>query len=342
MVHNDFDELINIENIFRAWRVFKVGKEKKQEVIFFERNIEDNLFSLYRELSTGKYHHRAYEFFRISDPKKRDIHKADIRDRIVHQIIYDYLSDSFEPIFIEYSYSSRVGKGSHLAVKQLHIFSQDIAKRNFGRCYGVKLDVRKYFENIDHNIIFDIICKNIYDERIRKVIWEIIDSFHCKSRKGIPLGNITSQIFANIYLNELDQFVAKKLKVRHYVRYNDDFVILDYNKERMVEFARKAKIFVGNKLLLKIPKEKITFRKLKWGIDFCGYIVLSNAILLRRKTKRRMLKNIFHVSERFEKGEIASRDFFKVFNSYCGLLKHCNSHNLKNKIISECLYETIY
>lgn len=297
---------------------------------------------MHRDLCGGNYCHQAYEFFRISDPKKRDIHKADIRDRIVHQLIYDYLSKLFEPIFIEHSYSSRIGKGSHRAVKQLKIFSQDIANRNFGRCYAAKCDVKKYFENIDHNILFKILCKNIYDEKIRKILREVIGSFHCKSGKGIPLGNITSQIFANIYLNELDQFIVKKLKIRHYARYNDDFVILDYNKERLVEYAGKAKAFVENKLLLKIPKEKISFRKLKWGIDFCGYIILPNAVLLRRKTKRRMLKNIFHIAEKYKKGEIATQDFAKIFNSYCGLLEHCNSYNLKNKLLSECLYEAIY
>lgn len=342
MMHDDFDKIINLENIFRAWRVFKAGKEKKPEVLFFERNIEDNLFSLGRDLNSGNYQHQAYKFFRISDPKKRDIHKADIRDRIVHQILYDYLTEMFEPIFIEHSYSSRIGKGSHLAVRQLQIFSQEIAKRNFGRCYGTKCDIKKYFENIDHGSLLEILGKNICDEKIGKLLKKVIESFHCQPGKGIPLGNITSQIFANIYLNEPDQFIAKTLKIKHYVRYNDDFVILDYNKERLIEHVKKARVFVENKLLLKIPKEKISFRKLKWGIDFCGYVVLPNAILLRRKTKRRMFKNIFFAVEKFKQGEIAKRDFAKIFNSYCGLLKHCNSHNLKNKLLSECSYETIF
>jgi len=341
MIHNEFDKIINLENIFRAWSVFRAGKEKKVEVLFFEGNIEDNLFSLYFSLKNGIYQHQAYEYFKISDPKKRDIHKASLRDRIVHQIFYDYLVEIYEPIFIEHSYSSRIGKGSHKAVQQLRIFSKEIAKRNFGRCYGAKCDVRKYFENIDHKILLEILQENIADERILHILEEIIHSFHGLSGKGIPLGNITSQIFANIYLNELDQ-VVKSLKIKHYVRYNDDFVILDYNKVRMVENVRKIKMFVERNLLLQIPKEKISFHKLKWGIDFCGYLILPNAVLLRRKTKRRMLKNIFHTAEKLRIGKIASLDFRAIFNSYCGLLKHCNSFHLKNKLKSECVYETIY
>jgi RNA-directed DNA polymerase len=342
MIHCDFEKIISVENIFRAWNVFKAGKEKKQEIIFFEINIEDNLFSLRDDLCSGNYRHQAYEYFRISDPKKRDIHKASVRDRIVHQILYDYLRELFEPLFIDHSYSSRIGKGSHRAVRQLKEFSHDIAKKNFGRCYAAKCDARKYFENIDHDVLLEILGGKIKDKNIKNILKEIIESFHSYPGKGIPLGNVTSQIFANIYLNELDQFVTGKLNVRHYVRYNDDFVILDYNKEGMVECVRMAKAFVESRLLLKIPKEKITFRKLKWGIDFCGYVVLPNAILLRRKTKKRMLENIFRATERFKKGEIAEKDFSVIFNSYCGLIKHCDSHHLKNKLISECLYEAIY
>ncbi|HPY04060.1 MAG TPA: RNA-directed DNA polymerase [Spirochaetota bacterium] len=170
---------------------------------------------------------------------------------------------------------------------------------------------------------------------------EDIGSFNGDTGKGIPLGNVTSQVFANIYLNELDQFVFDELKTE-YVRYADDFVILDYSEERIFENARKTKEFIEEKLSLKIPDKKTVFRKLKWGIDFCGSIVLPNAILLRHKTKARMLQNMEQVLKKYVEGEISESDFAKIINSYFGLLEYCNSYNLKEKIRSKYLYNTVF
>jgi hypothetical protein len=206
----------------------------------------------------------------------------------------------------------------------------------------MKCDVRKYFDNIDHLILFEILRERIKDARIRSLLLDVINSFQIRSGKGVPLGNVTSQIFANIYLNELDRYILKNKKVYYYIRYNDDFIISGGERKEVCETANEAIRFVEEKLLLKIPKEKIVFRKLKWGIDFCGSIILPNAVLLRQKTKKRMLKNIFSSAGKFKNGEMAEKDFFAKFNSYCGLLKHYNSHNLKNKILNECLYERIF
>lgn len=342
IVHDDFEKIINIENILQAWQVFKVGKTTKPDVAIFERNLEDNLFALAFELKNGTYKHSGYKHFVVSDTKKRDINKAEVRDRIIHQILYDYLVQLFEPYFIQHSYSSRIGKGTLKAVLQLKKFSQEIAKNNFGNCYAVKSDVCKYFDNINHLILFDILRAKIKDERIRKMLLEVINSFHTMPGKGIPLGNVTSQIFANIYLNELDQYVLKTLKICYYIRYNDDFVILGLDKKQVCNEAEKAKRFVAEKLLLEIPKEKAVFRKLKWGIDFCGSIILPNAILLRHKTKKGMLKKLEYTILKYNNGDIALSDFARVYNSYTGLMKHYNCHNLKNKIKNEFLYGAIF
>jgi RNA-directed DNA polymerase len=342
IAHSDFEKIVNIENLFRAWRTFRVGKTKKADVMIFERNLEDNLFVLASDLKNGIYTHGKYKHFTVSDPKKRDIHKAEVRDRIVHQIIYNYLVQLFDPDFMEHSYSSRLGKGTHRAVRSLRKFSKEISRNNFGDCYAVKCDVRRYFDNIDHLILFDILRKKVKYVRVRELLLEIINSFQSKPGKGVPLGNVTSQIFANIYLNELDQHILKKLKVGYYIRYNDDFIILGSDRKRICETAKKAVKFAEEKLLLEIPDEKTVFRKLKWGIDFCGYIALPNGILLRHKTKNRLLKNIFSAAEKFRGGEMSGKDFFAKFNSYSGLLKHCDSYNLRNKLANKCLYETIF
>lgn len=343
MHNDDFEKIISLENLLDAWFIFKAGKGAKTDVLEFERNLEDNLFSLHLELKSGNYGHGKYAHFIVSDPKKRDIHKAEIRDRVVHQVLYDYLVGIYEPLFIQNSYSSRLGKGTHRVVLKLKQLAEEVSKKNFKRCYAMKFDVRKYFDSIDHGILITVLCKEIENENIRKLLKKVIVSFKGNLGKGIPLGNVTSQIFANIYLNELDQYVSKKLKIGYYyVRYADDFIILDYLEKRILDNAQKIKLFARQNLSLDIPKEKTVFRKLKWGIDFCGFIVLPNAILLRHKTKGKMSENIANAQRKCAKKEISISDFSKTINSYFGLLKHCDSYHLKSKIRSKYLYETIF
>jgi len=202
----------------------------------------------------------------------------------------------------------------------------------------MKCDIRKYFENIDHEILLKLLRKNIKNEKIFNLLKIVVDSFNEKTGKGIPLGNITSQVFANIYLNGLDQFVTRDLRSMNYVRYNDDFIVLENNEEKLFANIKKIRLFLKERLLLELPKEKTIFRKFVWGIDFCGSIVLSNAILLRNKTKGRMFSHLEAVSSRLHSGKIPLSEAQKTFDSYFGLLSHCRSHNLKNKIRNKYLY----
>ena len=290
-MNNVYDKLISPDSIFASWRAYAKGKGKKKDVMEFERHLEDNVFSLCQELKEGNYCHSKYHYFRISDPKKRDIYKSEVRDRIVHQAIYSYLCKIYEPAFIEYSFSSRKGKGSHRAVAALKSLADKIQKDR-GICFAMKCDVRKYFENIDHAVLLDILRNKISDKKVLNLLEIIIRSFNTESGKGIPLGNITSQVFANIYLNELDRFAVCNLKPLGYVRYNDDFIILENNQNKVFEKTGKAKIFLKDTLKLQLPEEKTIFRKFRWGIDFCGCVILPNAVILRQKTKRRALKNM--------------------------------------------------
>lgn len=283
----------------------------------FSYHLEDNIFSLYEDLACGKWQHSAYEYFTVFDNKKRDIHKAMIRDRIVHQIIFDYLEGIFEAVFINDSYSSRKNKGSHQAIKTFRYFAKLVSDGNKRPCFVLKCDIKKYFNSIKPEILLKIIAEKVPDERILEIISLVIYSFH-NYGEGIPLGNITSQVFANIYLNGLDVFVKQELKARFYVRYNDDFVILDDSLTRLGQYLSKIRIFLETELQLEIPAHKATIRKPHWGVDFLGYTILPEAILLRNKTKGKMFDNLTE--------ENAS--------SYLGLLKHCNSYNLKQKIMS--------
>jgi Retron-type reverse transcriptase len=318
IIRKSYNELFSLENIFDAWKKFRRRKAGKKDVMDFELHLEDNLFCLYEDLRQLAYRHSPYKHFQIFDNKKRDIHKAEVRDRIVHQIIYDYLLSLYEPEFISDSYASRAGKGQYKAISAFRYFVK-LAQHNQQPCFVLKGDVRKYFNSIDQRVLLNLLKEKVADEKTFAVIKEIISSYvFSEFGKGIPLGNITSQIFANIYLNVLDKYVKKELKCRFYVRYNDDFIIISESVEELEEIRNKIISFVKEKLLLEIPPEKTSLRKIDWGIDFLGFIILPEAVLLRNKTKNKMYANI-NLSNSY---------------SYFGILQHCNSYNLKRKILA--------
>lgn len=287
----------------------------------FESHLEDNLFGLWEDLHSGSYKHSSYEYFQIFDNKKRDIYKAKVRDRIVHQIIYDHLIFLWEKDFISDSYASRKNKGQYKAVGAFRYFIKLILSDGNG-CFVLKCDVRKYFDSIDHGVLLCLIAEKILCKKTFAITREIIESYVFSScGKGVPLGNITSQVFANIYLDVLDEYIKKGLKCRFYVRYNDDFLILSRSRRKLETVRNEIIDFCKKKLLLDIPSEKTGIRKIGWGVDFLGFVILPKAVLLRDKTKSKMYANI------------NSRNI----SSYFGILNHCNSRNLKKKTLSMCM-----
>lgn len=232
IINHSYISLISLTNLFQAWEEFKSGKRNKKDVQLFERHLEDNLFDLYFALKTKSYKHGNYSEFYVNDPKRRHIHKAEARDRIVHHLLYKYLYAIFDETFIHDSYSCRLNKGIHRAVKRLEKYTRIVSRNYTQDCWALKLDVKQFFSSADHDILTKFITKKVKDENILWLINEILTSFRTEKDKGtgIPLGNLTSQIFANIYLNELDQFIKHDLKIKYYVRYADDFIILNTEK----------------------------------------------------------------------------------------------------------------
>ncbi|MDO8620919.1 MAG: reverse transcriptase/maturase family protein [Candidatus Levybacteria bacterium] len=329
-MHSDYLELISLENLFQAWSEFRKGKSKRSDVQLFERNLEDNLFNLHYLLKTKTYKHGAYEEFYVNDPKQRHIHKASVMDRVVHHLLYTFLYKLFDSSFIYDSYSCRLDKGTHKGVKRLEKFARKVSQNYTRSCFALKLDIKKFFASVDHQVLLTLLKQKIQDNDIVWLIRQIIDSFYSDKGegKGMPLGNLTSQVFANIYLNELDQFVKHKLKAKYYIRYADDFLFLSKNKELLYEYINVLRQFLSNELKLEIHPNKIIFRKLEWGIDFLGYIVLPHYVLPRTKTKRRVFKKL--------KEKIGSVNFNQSLQSYLGYLGHANSfkitQELKNQI----------
>lgn len=293
----------------------------------------DNILSLHSSLIGRSYTHGGYHAFKINDPKPRNIHKASVRDRLLHHAIYRILYPFLERTFIADSYSCRLGKGTHRAVNKFNGYAHRASKNNIRTCWVLKCDIKKFFANINHDILINILQEYIPDEKITRLLKSVIESFSSgKLGTGIPLGNLTSQLFANIYLNKLDQFAKHKLKARYYIRYADDFVILSENKEwleRQIELIRK---FLCEELRLELHPNKVFIRKFSQGIDFSGYVVMPHYRVLRTKTKRRVLKKIKHKKLDLLNGKISGKIFSQSLHSYLGVLKHCKGYKIENEI----------
>lgn len=273
-----------------AWKEFRRGKTKKLDVQKFQFDLRDNLFCLHEKLRTKTYTHGIYQSFYVRDPKLRHIHKATIEDRVVHQALFRVLYHHFNSRFIFDSYSSRLGKGTHAAVYRLEKFVRKATLNYQKPVFALKCDIKKFFTNIDQYILLTLIKKTIDDPDVIWLIEKIIFSFAEAQNKSLPLGNVTSQLFSNIYLNELDQFVKHWLKQKYYLRYCDDFIILHQDKRHLKNLVNPIGEFLQSRLRLSLHPDKIIIRKLRQGIDFLGYVTLPHYRVIRTKTKRRMLR----------------------------------------------------
>ncbi len=334
---NLFEKIISLENLFAAWDKFKSDKQNKQDVQLFEWQLEQNIFQLHRELKTKQYKHSPYASFWIQDPKQRHIHKAAVRDRVLHHAIFTILNPLFEESFISHSFSCRIDKGTHKGIKTL----KDIARRVSGNtrkpCFALKCDIKKFFDTIDHDVLFAIFAKKIKDFDTMWLLREIIESFFSKysnlfERKGVPIGNLTSQLFANVYLNEFDQFIKHNLKIKHYLRYTDDFVILAENRRHLEKLIIPINSFLKQKLHLELHPNKVSIRKFGQGIDFLGYVVLPHHLQLRTKTKNRVFRKLEMRIKEYKDGRIVYKTVEQSLQSYLGVLSHADTYVLNQQL----------
>src|SRR3989344_3526212 len=224
ILDHSYEDLISIDNLLLAWQEFLKGKRKKKDVQEFQFNLMDNILSLHEDLKNNIYRHGNYYAFKINDPKPRDIYKATVRDRLLHHAVYRILYPFFEKTFIADSFSCRNNKGTHKAINRFRSFAYKASKNNTKTCWVLKCDIKKFFASINNEKLNEILSQRINDKSVLSVLKEVISSFDLKNNKtGLPLGNLTSQLFANVYMNEFDQFVKHKLKIRYYIRYADDF-----------------------------------------------------------------------------------------------------------------------
>jgi len=293
-----------------------VGKRSRPDVQKFSLRVIDNIFELHRDIVNKTYKHGSYYAFNISDPKPRNIHKASVRDRLLHHAIYRVLYPFFDRTFISDSFSCRVGKGTHKAMDRFKHFARIVSKNNTHTCWVLKCDIKKFFANIDHEIMIGILERYISDKDILWLLTEVIKSF----KPGLPLGNLTSQLLVNVYMNEFDRFVKHRLKARYYIRYADDFVFLSQDKKWLENQIAPMEKFLAVRLKLELHPGKISIKTLASGVDFLGWVHFPHHRVPRTSTKRRM----------FEK--LATTDNPQSKTSYLGLLSHGNTYRLQQRI----------
>jgi retron-type reverse transcriptase len=258
----------------------------------FEQNLVTELATLQSELCSGTYRHGSYEPFVVHDPKRRQIHKASVRDRVVHQAVVTAIEPLFERRFIFDSYSCRIGKGTHAGVARLRQMLRRESQNGTRRVYALKCDMRQYFASIDHGILLNLLAQRTGDEQVLWLLREILLSHGAATGRGIPLGNVTSQLFANVYLHELDWFVKQHLRVRHYLRYCDDIILVSADKNRLLAQVEPMGRFLSGQLGLGLHPNKTIVRTFDQGVDFLGYVVKPQTVLLRATTGRRMLARV--------------------------------------------------
>lgn len=310
-----------MDNLLGAWSEFLHGKRSRADVQLFESNLMDNLLALHRSLVDTSYTHDPYEAFAVSDPKPRQIHKASVRDRVLHRAVYRTLYPFFDRLFIHDSYSCRIDKGVHKALNQFTSYARRASHNHRRTVWVLKCDIRKFFASIRQETLLAILAGRIPDARVNGLLGKIIRSFSSTAPGvGLPLGNLTSQLFANVYMNEFDQFVKHTLRVKYYVRYADDFVFLSTDRNWLQELLPMIQDFLSRMLHFELHPHKVELRTVSSGVDFLGWVHFTDHRVLRTVTKRRMLANI----------DLYSPD--EQIASYKGLLGHGNGFQLQKQI----------
>lgn len=328
-IRNEFEKALTYEKLMEAHLKAQKGKKCRDNVIRFNMKQEEYISWLYEQIKTKKYKHAGYTSFYVTEPKLRKIEASSYRDRIVHRWCVDnFLEKTFVPQFIQNTYACISGRGMHKAALDVQKGMKECRKK-FGEYYILKMDVAKYFPSINKDILMEIVKRKIKDKDILWILNEIVYSKN--STPGLPIGNLTSQIFANVYYNEADQFIKKKLKIRYYYRYMDDSIILMQNKEDIKNARAEIEKFIYEKLKLKFNSKTNIF-KAKQGVNFCGYKINEYRMKLRDKSKKRLKKKIKYLKNQIKYTDMTSKDAKKYLCGYFGHMKYANTYNLKNKL----------
>jgi RNA-directed DNA polymerase len=359
------DTHFTFANLHQAYLDCRKRKYSKINHLRFAENLEFNLLKLEEELQNRTYKPGQSIAFVVQKPKIREIFAADFRDRVVHHLLYNYLGPYYERIFIFDSWACRKNKGTHKAVARTQQFAVRLQRERerereisagFASHY-LKMDIKSFFTSINQEILYELVKKKIKNEEILWLTRIIIfhdpahdvppkiqsqislfallppekSLFTVACGKGLPIGNLTSQFLANIYLNELDQFVKHTLRAKYYVRYVDDLVILDGSREKLEYYQNEIGRFVSEKLDLVAHPQKQFIRPISCGIDFVGYVIRPEYILIRRRVVGDWRRKLEILSS------LDKKECFQVMASYLAHAKWANAYQLKKKIMGQFL-----
>ena len=325
----DIEKKLSYESLMQAHKLSRKGKGYRKEIILFNLKQEEYIMWLYEKLKSGTYKHSGYTVFYVTEPKLRKIEKSIYIDRIVHRWVVDnFLEPYFVPTFINTSYACLKKKGMHKACLDVQSTMEHL-ERTWGEYYILKMDVRKYFQNIDKDILYRILARKIQNVKILWLLKEII--YSNDGKKGLAIGNYTSQMFANIYLNEVDQYVKNKLHCKYYFRYLDDSIAMFKTKEEAKVALGKIKEFLEKNLELEL-NEKTQIFKSKQGINFCGYKINPYRLKIRDRGKRKLKKKVKELKYKIRVGELDSKEAKKCLCGHFGYIKYADVRNLSNKL----------
>ncbi|HOO67814.1 MAG TPA: reverse transcriptase domain-containing protein [Bacilli bacterium] len=330
-IKNSFNKNLTYEKMLKAYERALKNKASKKDVLKFNVDLETNLWNIINELKKGTYKMGKYKTFKIYEPKERLIKSLPFKDRIVQQwYIYEFIKPYFMKRFIIDTFACIDNRGTHSAVNRVQEYMRYMQKE-YKKYYILKCDIKGFFYNIDKNILFKIMLDVIIDRKLLNLTKLFIFD---EEEKGIPIGNYTSQYFANIYLNILDHYVKEKLKIKYYVRYMDDFIIFTDTKEKALNVMKAIKSFLNKKLKLELNK-KSKYYPNKLGINFCGYIVYETHKLLRKGSKIQIKKRIKVWNKLSNKNMLNEHRMLLEWNSFMAHASHANSYKFISKIYNK-------
>ena len=330
---NLWKELCSYSNLELAYRKARKGKTLKPYVIEFEQNLKQNLQQLRIELLLHCYKPKPLQNFILREPKTRKISKSHFRDRVIHHALCNMIEPLFEKSFIYDSYANRKTKGTLKAIQRFDFYARKISQNSTKSAFVLKADIKKYFDHVDHSILISLLRKKIKDPKIIWLVKIILSNYSTAERKGMPLGNLTSQFFANVYLNELDQFVKKQLKAEYYLRYVDDFVIIHNSKEQLQNYKEEINQFLSENLALVLHPDKSKIIPLHRGIEFLGVKTFLHHKLIKKKNLRKFKRKLSILCSEYTENKASYDriyDFMEGWNAYA---QYANTYKLRKRMM---------
>ncbi|VVB91473.1 Reverse transcriptase (RNA-dependent DNA polymerase) [uncultured archaeon] len=329
---NLFENIISFENLLKAAKKAFRGKKDKARVARFYFDMEKELLCLQEELLNKTYEPRPLRKFQIREPKPREIGASDFRDRVVHHAICNTIEPILERGSIHHSYACRIGKGTHRAVMQAQIFSRK-------HSYFLKCDIRKYFASIDHEILNKMLARKFKDADLMWLLNTIIDSAESENTgKGVPIGSLTSQHFANLYLDKLDHCIKDCLRVKSYLRYMDDFILFGNEKAELHLLHSTIRAFLRDELTLELKEKATIIAPVQEGDPFLGFWIFPNLIRLKHENKKRALNTLKSRNRAFKSGKTNEEKYSQSLMSITEYLKIGNTYNLRKDIFSKMFF----